>query len=247
VIFSKESFSETNQSLKVGISYLSLRKSFVYLPVTWKSRMMTEFLGYEMVNGKFWHSIEISYGKGAVIDVNGKRKGGHNSFTLLDFVYDFVWYRLRAAGEQKFFWGFGLSIQNMEIKQKIRVASDEYNEYKDEYLGFGPRFNTFYKFSRGKVLTGFDLCLTTTLPGLSSSIIKTEGIYSDKSYLLWVKLKTEIYCYYRLSKIYTFKFLFKRENWVYGRKQQPHYELHDFFSGGAYLLNSFGLNLSYNF
>jgi len=247
VIFSKESYLESNQSLKVGISYLSLRKSFVYLPVAWKSKMMTEFLGYEMASGKFWHSIEIIYGKGAVIDVNGKRKGGDNSFTLLDFAYDFVWYRLRPAGEQKFFWGFGVSIGNLEVKQKTNVVSGKYNEHKDEYFGFGPRFNTFYKFSQGKVLTGFDLCLTTTLPGLSSSIIKTESVYSDKSYLLWVKLKTEIYCYYRLSKIYTFKFLFKRENWVYGRKQPPHYELHDFFSGGAYLLNSFGLNLSYNF
>jgi hypothetical protein len=247
VIFSKESFSESNPSLKVGISYLSLRKSFVYLPVAWKSRMMTEFLGYEMTNGKFWHSIEISYGKGAVIDVNGKRKEGDSGFTLLDFTYDFVWHKLRPAGEQKFFWGFGVSIHNSEVKQKIRVASGKYNEHKDEYFGFGPRFNSFYKFLQGKFLTGFDLSLTTTLPGLSSSIIKTESVYSDKSYLLWVKLKTEIYCDYKLSRIYTFKFLFKRETWIYGRKQQPQYELHDFFSGGAYLLNSFGLNLSYNF
>jgi len=201
----------------------------------------------EQDDGKFWHSIEISYGKGAVIDVNGKRKGGDNSFTLLDFTYDFVWYRLHPKREQKFFWGLGFSIQNLEVKQKISIAPGKYNEHKDEYFGFGPRFTSFYKFSQGKILTGFDLGLTTTLPGVSRSIIKTEGAYSDKSYLLWVKLKTVIYCDYRLSKIYTFKFLFKRETWIYGRKQQSQYELHDFFSGGAYLLNSFGLGLSYNF
>ncbi len=226
---------------------MNLRKSFVYLPVAWKSKMMTGFFGYEMTNGKFWHSIEISYGKGAVIDANGKRKGGDNSFTLLDFAYDFAWYKLHPAGEQRFFWGLGVSIHNSEVKQKISVSPGKYNEHKDEYFGLGPRFNTFYKFSQGKILTGFDLCLTTTLPGASRSIIKTEGVYSDKSDLLWVKLKTVIHCDYRLSKIYTFKFLFKRETWIYGRKQQPQYELHNFFSGGAYLLNSLGLNLNYNF
>jgi hypothetical protein len=135
----------------------------------------------------------------------------------------------------------------LEVKQKISVAPGKYNEDKDEYFGFGPRFKAFYKISQERILTGFDLSLTATLPGASRSIIKTEGVYSDKSYLLWVKLKTVIYCNCRLSEIYTFKFLFKRETWIYGRKHQPQYELHDVFSGGAYLLNSFGLGLSYNF
>lgn len=151
-IFANKISSERNQSLKVGVSYLNLRKSFVYLPVTWKSRMMAGFVSYEMTNGKFWHSIEVGYGRGAIIDVNGKRKGKDESFTLLGFVYDFVWYRLRPAGGQKFFWGFGVSIENLEVKQKINVASGKYNEHKDEYFGLGPRFNSLYKLSQRKDL-----------------------------------------------------------------------------------------------
>jgi len=209
--------------------------------------MMTAFLSYELTYGKFYFSIQMSYGQGPISDVGEERRPRNNSFSLLNCSYDFVWYRLRAAGEQKFFWGFGLSIQNLEVKQKVNIAPGRYNEHKDEYFGLGPRFSALYRFSEGKILTGFDLCLTATLPGASQSIIKTEGVYSDKSYLLWVKLNWSVYCDYRLSRLYTVKLSFERETWVYGRKQQPQYELHHFFSGGAFVVNTLGLRLGYNF
>lgn len=243
----RDSLSENNQSVRAGISYSSFRKSFFHVPVEWKNRLMTAHLSYEFTYAKFCHSVEISYGRGGNFKINGKTREGNNTLCLWDISYDLTWQKLRAEGPQRFFWGLGVSIQNSEVRQRIDVAPGKFNEHKDEYFGLGPLFTAFYKFSDGKLLTKVHLCVTTAVPGASRSTIKTEGVYSDDSYLLWFRIKSLLRVVYRLSGIYKLECEFKRQTYVYARSQRPEYKFHHLFSGGTYLLNSFGLGLQASF
>jgi hypothetical protein len=247
MILSKESVSVKNQSLTLGTSYMVLRKSQVYLPVSWESKILPLFCTYQLTYGKVRHSIAFLYGRGAIFDDGRKREPKNNNFRLLSFSYDFTWHKRRPTSEPGFLWGLGLSLQNSEVRQRISVAPGIQNEYKDQYFGLGPRFNAFYVFSKTEISAGMDICATTTLPGTSQSTIKTEGVYSTKSYLLWLKLDWAIFFNYRLSQVSSVRLAYERETWIYGRKAESKYELEDFFSGGAFVLSALTLGISYSF
>jgi hypothetical protein len=247
MVLSEESVSGRNQSLTVGTSYMVLRKSLVDLPVAWESKILPLFCKYQLTYGKVRHSIAFLYGRGAISDAGRKREPENNNFRLLSFSYDFTWHKRRPTSEPGFLWGLGLSLQNSEVRQRISVASGIRNEYKDQYFGLGPRFNALYTFSKREISAGIDICATTTLPGASQSTIKTEGVYSTKSYLLWLKLDWAISFNYRLSQVSSVQFAFERETWIYGRKAESKYEVRDFFSGGAFLLSALTLGISYSF
>lgn len=247
MVLSRQNPSEKNQILTVGTSYMVLRKSQVYLPVAWESKILPLFCKYQLTYGKVRYSIAFLYGRGAIFDVGRKREPENNNFRLLSFSYDFIWHKRRPMSEPGFLWGLGLSVQNSEVRQRISVASGIRNEHKDQYFGLGPLFNALYTFSKRKISAGIDICATTTLPGTSQSTIKTEGVYSTKSYLLWLKFDWAIFFNYRLSQVSSVRLGFERETWIYGRKTESKYELEDFFSGGAFLLSALTLGISYSF
>jgi hypothetical protein len=247
MVLPREGLSKKNQSLTVGTSYMVLRKSQVFLPVAWESKILPLFCKYHLTYGKVRHSIAFLYGQGAIFDAGRKREPKNNNFRLLSFTYDFVWHKRRPTSEPGFLWGLGLSVQNSEIRQRVSVASGIRNEHKDQYFGLGPRFNALYTFSKRNISAGIDICATTTLPGTSQSTIKTEGVYSAKSYLLWLKLDWAVFVDYRFSPASSVRLAFERETWIYGRKTESKYEPKDFFSGGAFLLSALTLGISYSF
>lgn len=244
--FSKNRPSGSEQKLAACVSYLTLRKSFVYLPVTWKNSMVTASVAYRMRYGRFRHSFQITYGQGNHIRADGRSRPGNDNFLLWDLSYDFVWYKARSEGRQKLSWGLGFSVQSLQLRQKVRVSSGKQNEHKDEFWGVGPVFGVLGESSRRKLSAGLRVSLLAGLPGASKSIIRSEGLYSDESYLHWLNMKWILELSYELSQTCAIEFRLIRETYVYGRCQGPDFRLHRFFSGGTLLFNSYRLGLRYD-
>ncbi|UCB52338.1 MAG: hypothetical protein JSV10_10215 [Candidatus Zixiibacteriota bacterium] len=244
--FCRDRLSGSDQNLAACVSYLTLRKDFVYLPVTWKSSMVTAAVVYKLRYGRFRHSFQITYGQGNHIRVNGRSRPGDDYFLLWDLSYDFVWYKARSEGRQKLSWGLGFSVQSLQLRQKVRVSSGKQNEHRDEFWGVGPVFGVIRESSERKLSAGLHVSLLAGLPGASKSIIKSEGLYSDESYLHWLKMKCTLELVYGLSQTCGIEFRLTRETYVYGRCQGADFRLHRSFSGGTLLFNSCRLGLRYD-
>jgi hypothetical protein len=245
VIFSKENFSESNQSLKVGISDLNLRKSFFDFPIVWKSTMPVFSVSYQIIHGKFRQQISFNYGRSTFIDVNDSKKPGKNYFSILAFNYDLIWYKLRHRENPKFFWGLGASLENLEIVQKIEICPGKYNEYTDQYMGIGPRLDLLWKFT--KVQCGFSLGSILSIPYASFSIMNSDVAFTNKSYLWWFKIKTNLHCQLRISKSFDFLVELSRDAFTYGRTHRKALKPERFYSGGSVIFKSLEMGLSYNF
>lgn len=226
---------------------MHLRKSFLDFPIVWKSSMPVFSVSYQIIHGKFSHQTSLDYGRSTFIDVNDLRKLGKNYFSVLAFYYDFTWHKIRKVNEQKFFWGIGVGFENIEVKQKVSIAPGKYNQHIDEYMGTGPRITTFWKISQRKIRTGLDFSLTFTLPYASHRITRTDAAYSDRSYLWWIKLKANLLIQYRLSQTYSIDFMYKRDTWTYRTNHYKGLAFKISGLGGAFLLNSFCMNLNYQF
>lgn len=245
VIFSKESCLESNQSLKVGISYLSLRKSFLDFPIVWKTNMPIASVSYQITIGKFFHQISLDYGRSTYIKINDSKRWGKNGFSILAFNYDFIWYKLRHTENPRFFWGLGACLENLEIAQKLEISPGKYNKYKDQYVGIGPKLNLFWKFKQAQ--WGLDIDALFTLPYASFGIVNSDVAFTAKSYLWWFEIKTNLYYKHRISRCCDLFVEFHRNVSVYGRSYEIPSKLDDFYSGGTFIFKFVEMGLSYNF
>ena len=140
--------------------------------------------------------------------------------------------------------GLGLCLENFELRQKASIGAGKYNEHNDEYVGIGPSLSCLWKLANGNVTTGFNLGMLFTLPYASQSIIKTDGCYSDKAYIWWLKPRLDLFFRYQLSSLYSVEFVFRRDAWTYGRNPNRDTRRSGFLSGGRFLLNSFSIKVN---
>lgn len=244
-IFSKESFSESNQSLKVGISYLSLRKSFLDFPIVWKSTMPAFSLSYQMRYGKFYHQVSLDYGRSTFIDVNDSKKRGKNYFSILAFYYDFIWYKLRHVENPMFFWGLGACLENLEIVQKIEICPGKYNKCTDQYIGIGPKLKLFWTFHKAEC--GFSLGSILSIPYASFGTQNSNIAFTGKSYLWWLQITTNLYYKRRIWRGCDILIGLNRDGLVYGRTHRIPKKREHFYSGGSIIFRSLEMGLNHNF
>lgn len=244
-IFSKDSFSKNNQSLKVGISYLNLRKSFLDFPIVWKSTMPILSLDYKITTGRFSYGISLDYGRSTYIKINDSKRWGKNSFSILAFNYDFIWHKQRHCKNPKFFWGLGASLENLEIAQKTEISPEKYNKYKDQYVGIGPILSLFWRISWAQF--GFRFGSSTSIPYASFGIVHSDVAFTDKSYISWVKIRTDLYYQHKFLKTYDLLIEFSREALAYGKTRGMTYSTENLYPYGSFLFKSFQISLGYHF
>jgi len=244
-IFSKEISSERNQSLKVGIAYLNLRKSFLDFPIVWKTNMPIASVDYEMSTKRFSYRISIDYGRSTYIKINDSKRWGKNSFSILAFNYDFIWHKQRHCENPKFFWGFGVSLENLEIAQKLEIIPGKYNEYKDQYLGIGPALSLFWRLKKAQF--GVRFGSSTSIPYASVGTMHSDVAFTDKAYISWVKIRTDLYYQYKVLKSYNLLIEFKREALAYGRSHTMTYSSENLYPYGSFLFKSLQMSLRYYF
>jgi hypothetical protein len=245
VIFSKESFPENNQSLKLGISYLDLRKSFFDLPIVWKSSMPVLRASYQMTYGNFHQQISFDYGRSSSIDVNDSRKLGKNYFSILALNYDFVWYKSRHIENPRFFWGLGVSLENLEIVQKIEICPGSYSKNIDQYMGVGPAVSLLWTFQRSQYLLRLGSILS--IPYASFGTKESNVAFTGKSYLWWFQIRTHFFYKHKVSKCCDLSIGFIRDVFVYGRCDRTPKKSEDFRSGGSIVFKAIEIGLNYNF
>jgi hypothetical protein len=245
IVFSKAGFSESEQSLQVGLSYLRFQKSFLDFPIVWKSTMPLFSASYQIDFGKFSLQISLDYGRSTFIDVNDLRKSGKNYFSILAFNYDLMWHKLRHTKNPIFFWGLGASLENLEIVQKIEICPGKYNKNKDQYWGLGPKLNLLWRFNKAQFV--FSLGSVLPVPYASFGLTDSDIAFTSKSYLWWFEIKTNLYYKYRISRNCDLLVGFNRDAFVYGRTQRFSPKPDNFFAGGSYIFRSIEMALNYNF
>lgn len=245
VIFAKDSFSANNQSLEVGISYLDLRKSFLDFPVVWKSTMPIFSVSYQVITGRFYHRLSLDYGKSTYIDVNDSRRWGKNNFSFLGFSYDFLWYKQRHKENPRFFWGLGASLENIEIDQKLEISPAKYNRYEDHYFGIGPTVSLFWRLGRARF--GLGLGSIFSIPYASYGIMRSDAAFTDRYYLWWVRMTTNVYYEHKIMRTCDLLIQFGRDALAYGRTHRKTWIPKRFYAYGSFLLKSLQISLRYNF
>ena len=244
-IFANKVFTESNQNLSLGISYLNLRKSFLDFPIVWKSSMPVVSASYQMINKRFSFQISLLYGRSTYIDVNDCRKWGKNYFYIFVLDYDLLWHKLRYSKNPKFFWSLGATLENIEVVQKIEISSGKYDRCEDQCMGIGPKLNLLWKFN--KVQLGFDLCSIFSIPFANSGIKDSDIAITNKSNLWWFEMKTNLFYKFRVSKRSGFLMGFNRNIFVYGRTQKASPKPDNFYSGGSYLFRYLEIVWNYDF
>ena len=244
-VFSTEGFSDDEQSIEFGISYLSLEKSFINFPLAWKTTMPLASLNYELNIGKFLFGFGFDYGKSTYIKVNDTKRWGKNYFSVLGFKYDFLWSNSSHGKKQKFVWGLGATLENIEIDQKIEISPGKYNRYSDQYCGIGPKFSLTWNISQSQL--GFSFAPTLTLPCASTGTLLSDDSFSDKAYLTWVKITASLFYQYIISHAYELSFQLDREALAYGRSYKMTYDREKVYPYGSFLMRSLRVGLKHRF
>jgi hypothetical protein len=244
-VFSTEGFSDYEQSIEFGISYLSLEKSFINFPLAWKTTMPLASLNYELNIGKFLLGFRFGYGKSTYIKVNDAKRWGRNNFSILGFKYDFLWCNSNHGKKQRFLLGLGASLENIEIDQKIEISPKKYNRYEDRYLGIGPKMELSWSLSRSDF--GLSLASTVTLPCASTGTLLSDDAFSDKAYLTWVKITASLFYQYIISHDYELSFQLDREALAYGRSYKMTYDRGKVYPYGSFLMRSLRVGLKHRF
>lgn len=234
-----------NQSLEIGASYLNLQKSFLDFPIRWKGSMPMIAARYGIITGEFRHRIGFHCGRSTYIEVNGSKRWGNNNFSIFGFSYDFIWYSLSDKEGQKFFWGLGASLRNMQIDQKTEISPGKYNKYEDHYFGIGPVVSLFWRLGRSEL--GSDLGSVLSVPRTSFGILRSDMGFTDKSLLWWFDVETHLYYEFAVSTRYHLVIRLNRSVLVYGRTVRNSPKMDNFYSGGSVIFKSVEMSLNHNF
>jgi hypothetical protein len=235
----------SDQSLGIGVSYLHLRKSFLDFPMVWTSTMPVITVDYVLTTGKFHHRIVFDYARSTYININDSRRWGRNSFRLLSFQYDLVWYGAAPSEGKKFCWGLGASLENMEIDQATEVSPGKHSRHADQLLGIGPTLDLLMRMGSGQL--GLDLTTLISIPGASYGILRSDAGFTDKCCLWWFDLKTGLHYAGALSNRLDLLVKFERSIRVYGRTKDIMLREDNFSSGGSILCRFLHIGLRYNF
>jgi hypothetical protein len=235
----------SGQSLEIGVSYLHLRKSFLDFPMVWTSTMPVVWAAYQVTAGKFRHRIGFDYGRSTYININGSRRWGRNSFRLLSFQYDLVWYGAPPDEGRRFCWGLGASLENTEIDQGTEVSPGKYARYADQFVGIGPTSDLLMRLGSGQL----ELALATliSIPGASYGILRSDAGFTDKCCLWWFDLRAGLYYAGPISNRLHLLVKLDRSVLVYGRTKDIALREDNFSSGGSTLCRSLHIGLRYDF
>ena len=235
----------SGQSLELGASYLHLRKSFLDFPIVWTSTMPVVSARYEATTGRFHHRVGLDYARSTYININGSRRWGHDSFSILGFGYDLIWCKLPVEERHRLGWGLGVSLENREITQRTEMAPGQYSKQTDHYFGVGPDAEFLWKLDQGKLR--FRLSSLVSVPRASFGILQSDAGFTERSYLWWFNLRTDASYRNRILAGCDLLIRLSREVLVYGRTWRTTPDIDMFYSGGSMVFRSLEVSLNYSF
>jgi hypothetical protein len=234
-----------DESLEMGVSYLYLRKSFMDFPIVWKSTMPMVSASFRISSANYTHRISLHYARSTSIEVNGSRRWGDNSFSILGLNYHLTWYGLPHTEAQRFRWGLGVCLENMQIRQIVEISPGKYNRHEDHYFGVGPALELSWRLGQGQL--GFGISSALSIPRASFGVVRSDAGFTQKSYLLWGDLKTNVYYRSTISARCDLVVKLNRVALVYGRTWRSTPKKDCFYSGGSFVFRSLEISLNCSF